>query len=156
MILEIRKYPDPILRKKCLPVTELTSEIKELGKNMIETVVVKGGVGLAAPQVGELKRIIAVGFTDGPRIFINPRILNKSKKAEIMEEGCLSFPGTYLNIKRAKEVEIEALAPEGEKVRLKISGLIARIFQHEIEHLDGILFIDKIGFWQRLKLKLKS
>ncbi len=154
MILEIKKFPAPILRKKCEGVKEVTEEIKNLGWDMVETMEENEGIGLAAPQVGELKRVIIVQMEKGPEVFINPKILKKTRETEIMEEGCLSFPGLFLKIKRAKGVEIEALDGAGEKVKIKAEGLPARIFQHEIDHLDGILFIDRISFWQRLKLKL--
>jgi len=150
--LEIKKYPEPILRKKCQELKEITPEIKELVLNMTETMLKNQGIGLAAPQVGVLKRIIAVKTS---RVFINPKIIRKSRKTIIDEEGCLSFPGLFLKIKRAKEVEIEALNENGEKIYFKTEGLPARIFQHEIDHLDGILFIDRISFWQKLKFKLK-
>lgn len=165
MILTIKKYPDPILRKKCQEVEELSEEIKKLGRDMIETMIANQGIGLAAPQVGVLKRIIVVHpiqektveekTRKSPQIFINPKIIKKSRETILEEEGCLSVPGLWLKIKRAKEVEISALNEKGEKISLKAEGLTARIFQHEIDHLDGILFIDRLGFWQKLKLKKK-
>lgn len=153
MILLIKKYPDPVLRKKCQEVKELTEEIKKLGLDILETMIVNQGVGLAAPQVSQLKRIIVVHSK--PQVFINPKITKKSRETVTGEEGCLSFPGLFLKIKRAKEVEIEALNENGEKISLKAEGLSARVFQHEIDHLDGILFIDRLSFWQKLKHKLK-
>ena len=163
MILPIKKYPDPLLRKKCQEVQGLTEAIKKLGLDMLETMIVNQGIGLAAPQVGELKRIIVVHpilnrtpeeiAARTPQVFIDPKIIKKSRETIIDEEGCLSFPGLFLRIKRAREVEIEALGENGEKISLKTEGLLARIFQHEIDHLDGILFIDRISFWQRLKIK---
>ena len=163
-LLEIKFYPDPILRKKCEEVRGVTEEIRSLGFEMIETMTENEGIGLAAPQVGELKRIIAVHpikersleekTLRSPQIFINPKIVKKSKETLIDEEGCLSFPGLFLKIKRAREVEIEALNEGGEKIRVQAEGLPARVIQHEIDHLDGILFIDKLSFWQKLKLKL--
>ena len=135
---------------------------------MVETMEENEGIGLAAPQVGELKRVIVVhAIRDrssetraekSPEFFINPKIVKKTKTTETDEEGCLSFPGLFLKIKRAKAVEIEALNGKGEKVQIKAEGLPARIFQHEIDHLDGILYIDRISFWQRWKIrnKLKS
>ena len=156
MIKEIIKYPNPVLKKKCREVKEVTEEIRNLGRDMIESMTESQGIGLAASQVGELKRIITVQTEKGPEIFINPKIVKKSKEDELEEEGCLSFPGLWLKIKRAKEVEIEALNEKGEKIHLKAQGLPARFLQHEIDHLDGILFIDRIGFWQKLKLKLRS
>ena len=162
MILPIKKYPDPVLRKKCQEVKELTEEIKKLGLDILETMIVNQGVGLAAPQVGELKRIIVVHpilkrtpeeiAARTPQVFINPKIIKKSRETIIEEEGCLSFPGLFLKVKRAKEVEIEALNENGEKIHFKVEGLAARVFQHEIDHLDGILFIDRLSFWQKLKI----
>jgi len=164
-ILKIKKYPDPILRKKSEEVREVTQEIKNLGWDMVETMTENEGIGLAAPQVGELKRIIVVHPIEKrtveekskikPQIFINPKIIKKSGETIIDEEGCLSFPGLWLKIKRTKEVEIEALNEEGQVVKIKAEGLPAKIFQHEIDHLDGILFIDRMSFWQRFKIRKK-
>jgi len=150
MILEIKKYPNPVLRKKCQEVTEITDEIRNLSQDMKETVEQKDGLGLAAPQIGELKRIIIIQTANGPEVFINPKITGKSKGIEIREEGCLSFPGLFLKIKRAGEIEMEFLNLRGEKKEMKAGGLSARIFQHEIDHLDGILLIDRIPFLQKL------
>ena len=162
-IFEIKKYPNPILRKKSEELEEITPEIKELVLAMTEIMEKNQGVGLAAPQVGELKRVIVVHpikersleekSEKRPQIFINPEIIKKTKETEIDEEGCLSFPELFLKIKRAKEVEIEALNLNGEKIQIKAEGLPARIFQHEIDHLDGVLFIDKLSFWQRWKFR---
>ena len=152
-ILEIKKYPDPILRKKCQEVKKITEEIKNLCQDMIETMIRKEGVGLAAPQVGQLKRIIVVKFEDGPKAFINPQILSKSKEMEVAKEGCLCLPGIRLNVKRGKSILVKAQGIEGREIEVKAEGLIARIFQHEIDHLNGVLFIDKVGLWQRLKIK---
>ena len=152
---EIVKYPNPILRKKSEEVKEVTEDIKKLGQEMIAIITENQGLGFAAPQIGELKRIIVVQTEKGPEVFINPEIIKKSKKTEIGEEGCLSFPKLFLKIKRAKEAEIEALDLQGEKIKIKTEDLPARVFQHEIDHLDGILFIDRLSFWQRLKFKLK-
>jgi len=153
MILKIKKYPDPVLRKKAGKIEEITPEIKKLGQDMIETMQRSDpeGVGLAAPQVGALRRVIVVETGQGPAVFINPQILKKSKETEIMEEGCLSLPGVLLKIKRAKKIELEVLDIEGEKSRIEAEGIVARIFQHEIDHLDGVLIIDKVNFWRKLK-----
>jgi peptide deformylase len=160
---KIIKYPDPILRKKCEEVKEVDEEIKNLGWDMVEAMEGNEGIGLAAPQVGELKRVIVIHPIKErsleekskkiPQVFINPEIIKRSKETLVDEEGCLSFPGLFLKIKRAKEVEIEALDKYGEQVQIKAEGLPARVLQHEIDHLDGILFIDRISFWQRLKIK---
>lgn len=163
---KIIKYPDPILRKKSEEVKEVTEDIKKLGQEMIQTMMEKDGIGLAAPQVGELKRIIVVypirersleeKAKKTPQVFINPKIIKKSRETIIDEEGCLSFPGLFLKIKRARETEIEALDLQGEKIKIKTEGRPARVFQHEIDHLDGILFINRISFFQKLWRLLKS
>ena len=150
----IIKYPQPVLRKKSQKINEISDEIKKLSLKMTEIMIANQGIGLAAPQIGELKRIIVIKTENGIQVFINPEIISKSKKIEIMEEGCLSFPGLFLKIKRASEVKVEALNKKGEKICFNAKNLLARIIQHEIDHLDGILFIDRVGFWQKLKLKL--
>ena len=151
----IKKYPDSILREKCEEVKGVTPKIKKLSEDMIETLEKNQGSGLAAPQVGELKRIIVVQTEKGFEVFINPKIIKKSRETVIGEEGCLSFPGLFLKIKRAKEAEIEALDIEGKKIQIKINGLLSRVFQHEIDHLNGILYIDRISIFQRWKIRKK-
>lgn len=154
MTRQVLKYPDSVLKKKSEEVREMTEEINKLAQDLKETMFASQGIGLAAPQVGVLKRVIAVqGKT--PLVFINPRIVRKSREIILEQEGCLSFPGLFLKIKRAKEVEIEALDESGEKISFKAEGLMARILQHEIDHLDGILCIDRLSFWQKLRLRLK-
>ena len=165
MIREIIKYPNPILRRKSGEVGEITDRIKKLAQEMKETMIANQGIGLAAPQVGEMERIIVVQpslrrtpeeiITREPQVFINPKILKKSREAVTEEEGCLSFPSLFLKIKRVKEVEIEARDENGEKISLRVTGLPARVFQHEIDHLNGILFIDRISFWRRFGIKKK-
>ena len=158
MLLEIKKYPNPILRKKCEDVKEINGEIKKLIEDMIETMQKNQGIGLAAPQVGILKRVIVVQTEKGAMGFVNPCILKKSKEKEVIEEGCLSFPGLFLKIKRPKEVEIQALDRDNKKI--KIQGLVAVVLQHEIDHLNGILFIDhvRVGrrIWELLNFHIKS
>lgn len=151
MSKEIIKYPNPILKKKSEEVKEITEEIKNLSQKMVEMMIENEGIGLAAPQAGELKRIIVVQTDKGAEVFINPKIIARSKETELMEEGCLSFPKLFLKIKRAKGVQIETLTLEGQKLTIKTEGLMARVFQHEIDHLDGVLFIDRISFSQKLK-----
>lgn len=157
---EIVRYPNPILRKKSEEVREITEEIKKLTQDLKEIMLVNQGIGLAAPQVGILKRIIVVQFSQKPQVFFNPKIIKKSRETLIEEEGCLSFPGLFLKIKRAKEVEVEFLNENGEKIRIKTEGLLARIFQHEIDHLNGILLIDHVRVWRKiwelLKFYIKS
>jgi len=151
--LTIIKYPHPLLRKKSEEVKEITPEIEQFSQEMKQVMIKNQGVGLAAPQVGVLKRIMVAQTKNGLEVLINPVILKKSKKKEIMEEGCLSFPKLFLKIKRPREVEVEFLNLRGKKKKIKASSWEARIFQHEIDHLNGILFIDRIPFWQRCLIK---
>ncbi len=143
------------MRKKATEVKELADEIKKFAGDMIEIMIESQGIGLAAPQIGESKRIIVVQMEKGPQVFINPKIIAKSKEKELMEEGCLCFPKLFLEIKRAKKVQIEAVTIAGEKVRIEAEGLLARIFQHEVDHLDGVLFIDRVSFSRKLWRLLK-
>ena len=157
-ILEIKEYGEPDLREKALPVKEITPEILNLIKDMAETMYTASGVGLAASQVGVLKRIILIdGEEDGLIVLINPMII-KSEGEVVAEEGCLSVPDIYSQVKRSSKVTIKALNESGEPIKITKEGLIARALQHEIDHLNGILFIDKIGRMERQILlnKLKK
>ena len=153
MILDIKKYPNSILKKKSEEVKEIDDETRRLIANMLETMYTNQGVGLAAPQVGILKRIFILDVGEGPKVFINPKILARKGK-EISEEGCLSVPGVFLGIKRAKEITIEALNEKGEKFRVEATGLLARCLQQEMDHLNGVLILDRINFWERLKRRI--
>ena len=157
-ILEIKEYGEPVLREKALPVKEITPEILNLIKDMAETMYTASGVGLAATQVGEAKRIILVdGEEDGLIVLINPMII-KSEGEVVAEEGCLSVPDIYSQVKRSLKVTIKALDENGDLIEITKDGLIARALQHEIDHLDGILFVDRIGRMERQILlnKLKK
>jgi len=157
-ILEIKEYGEPILRGKALPVKEIDPEILNLIKDMAETMYTDSGVGLAAPQVGVSKRIIVIdGEEEGLMVLINP-ILVKSEGELVEEEGCLSIPGIYSQVKRASKVTVRALNENGDPIEMTKEGLAARALQHEIDHLDGILFIDRIGRTERQILlnKLKK
>jgi peptide deformylase len=153
MILEIKKYPDPVLSKKCQPLKEITQEDKKLIKDMTATMYENNGIGLSACQVGVLKMISVVDVEDGKglRVFINPEIVEE-KGEVVFEEGCLSIPNLFLKIKRAKEITVKALNEEGKEFILKADGLLAICLQQEIDHLNGILIIDRIPLIKRLKL----
>lgn len=153
MVLEIKKHPDPILKEMAKEVGKVDDVIRKLALNMLETMYACQGVGLAAPQVGVQKRVFVTDTGSGPQVFINPKILKKYGK-EYSEEGCLSVPGDFLKIKRAKSLEIEALNLEGKRFEMKASGLLAKAIQQEMDHLDGILIMDRLGFWQKLKRKI--
>jgi peptide deformylase len=148
-ILEIKEYGEPVLRGKALPVKEIVPEILNLIKDMAETMFADSGLGLAAPQVGVSKRIIVIdGEEDGLIVLINPMIV-KSEGELVEEEGCLSIPGIYSQVKRSSKVTVKALNENGDPIEVTKEGLTARALQHEIDHLDGILFIDRIGRMER-------
>jgi len=144
-ILEIKIYGAPILREKSKPVKKITPEILNLVQDMTETMYATSGIGLAAPQVGVSKRIIiADGGEEGVIALINPKIVDEEGEA-IAEEGCLSLPDIYAKVKRSSQVTVEALDLDGEQIKITKKNLIARVLQHEIDHLEGVLFIDRIG-----------
>lgn len=142
-IRQIREYGDEILRKKAREVEVVDDKIRELIEDMIETMHKYNGVGLAAPQVGILKRVVVIDLYDdnGPLRLVNPKIIKQKGKQEV-EEGCLSFPNQYAKVVRPKEVIVEALNEKGEKIRVEGKELLAQALMHEIDHLNGILFVD--------------
>lgn len=144
-IRQIRLKNDEILRKKTREVENIDDKIRELLEDMIDTMHEYNGVGLAGPQVGILKRVIVIDLYDGnvPLKLVNPKIIKQKGEQEV-DEGCLSFPNEYAKIIRPAEVVVEALDENGKKVKIKAEGLLAQALAHEIDHLDGILFVDKI------------
>lgn len=144
-VRQIRLSDDEILRKTSKEVEEVNDKIRELLQDMLETMHKYNGVGLAGPQVGVLKRVIVIDLYDGsePLKLVNPKII-KTKGNQEVEEGCLSFPNEYAKIIRPKEVVVEALNENGEKVKIVGKDLLAQALAHEIDHLNGILFIDHI------------
>ncbi len=156
MVLKVLKYGDPILRRKAAPIGDVTPEIKTLIADMIETMYDQVGIGLAAPQVGIPLRLIVVDDerAGGTRPLINPAITAQRGSVE-GEEGCLSIPGIFATVVRADWVRVEALDGDGTSLELEASGLLARVIQHEIDHLDGILFIDRLDKVTRDRIKRK-
>ncbi|MFA6536855.1 MAG: peptide deformylase [Patescibacteria group bacterium] len=145
MILDIITSPAKILRQKAQTLT--TKEIHEKNfpqflRDMTETMLAKDGIGLAAPQINVSSRVIVVNTKEGILPFINPVITHKSWKKQTDEEGCLSVPGIYGNVRRPYQIDLQALDSDGHEIKLTAKGLFARVIQHEIDHLDGILFID--------------
>ena len=138
-IREIRKYDDPVLYKVCRPVEKFDERLWELLDDMAETMYEANGVGLAAPQVGILRRVVVIDVGDGIIELVNPRILRTAGK-ETTSEGCLSFPGEYGLVERPTEVEIEAQDRRGKSFRMTGHDLLARAFCHETDHLDGKVF----------------
>ena len=144
-IREIRLSNDEILRKTSREVETVDDRIKELLDDMVETMHKYNGVGLAGPQVGVLKRVIVIDLYDGeePLKLVNPKII-KNKGEQEVEEGCLSFPNKYAKMIRPAEVVAEALDENGKKIKIKAKGLLAQAICHELDHLDGVLFVDKM------------
>lgn len=140
-LYSIRKDGDPVLRKKAQPVEKVTRRVQKLIGDMLETMYAAEGVGLAAPQIGITERIIVVDVGDGPVALVNP-VVTASDGAQRDVEGCLSFPGVTGYVTRRQRVTVEALNAAGRPVRLSAAGYFARALQHEIDHLDGRLFID--------------
>lgn len=153
--LEIKKYPDPVLRNKAEEVKEITPEIRKFIEELVFTMGNDKGVGLAATQVGLLKRIIVFETGEGVTALINPKIIKKGKKKFIDIEGCLSFPDLWIKLKRAERIEVEAQDISGRKIQMAASMMVSRVLQHELDHLDGILFIDKINFLEKFKIRNK-
>ena len=141
----IRTYKEEVLRKKSRRVDVINNRIKILIEDMLDTMYDAEGVGLAAPQIGILKRVIVVDIDDGagPLALINPEILY-SEGLTIEEEGCLSIPGEIGSVERPQKIKVRALNEDGEKVEIEAENLLARALCHEIDHLDGILFTDKV------------
>ena len=147
--LKVLTDKDPILRKKSLEIKkDDILKYQKLAENMKQTMEEENGIGLAAPQVGQSIRMICINKEANDDqdhlILINPKITFSSKDCDIQEEGCLSVPETFGEVKRPNKIRIKALDLEGNKIQLKAKGIFARVLQHEIDHLDGILFIDKL------------
>jgi peptide deformylase len=152
MILEIKTYPEKILKQKAKRVDEIDAGIKKLIDDMVETLYVKKGAGLAANQVGEAKQIAVIDFGEGLTILINPEILSKNGKL-VAAEGCLSFPGLELDIKRPQKILVRYLDKSGKEKKIRAEDLRARVICHELDHLQGKTLLDRVGFFKRIKLK---
>lgn len=143
-LLKIRTGEDPVLRQKARTITKISKKLRALVKDMLETMYHANGVGLAAPQVGISERLVVIDVGTGPIVLINPEII-KAEGENRDVEGCLSLPGRNEYITRAERVTVTALDLNGKKITLEGEGLLARAFQHEIDHLNGILFIDYLN-----------
>lgn len=155
MKLRILHYPDAVLAKQCEPIELFDEELKQLAQDMAETMYGDNGIGLAAPQVGVSKRLIVLDITGAEykadlRMLVNPKVTKRVGECD-SEEGCLSVPNMRTLVKRSEEVVVEAQDLEGKPVRIEADGLLAICLQHEIDHLDGVLILDRIS---RLKKSL--
>ena len=142
-LLPILSFPDPRLRTIAKPVEEVTDEIRQLAADMLETMYDAMGVGLAAPQVGMLKRIVVIDIGEGPIVLINPEILETSGE-QTGDEGCLSVPGMAGQVTRPNYVKVKALDEDMNEVEYEGEGLLARAFCHEIDHLDGHMYTELV------------
>jgi peptide deformylase len=177
MVLEILKFPDPRLRKKGAIAKEVTPALQELAKNMLETMYASHGIGLAAPQVGESLRLLVIDTrpmdeagnlildelteleraVQQPITIFNPEVV-VAKEKTTYDEGCLSVPGFYETVERAAYVEVKGLDINGNELLIKTDGLLAICLQHEMDHLEGKLFIDRLSFVKsnRIKNRIKK
>lgn len=156
-VRQLRLMGDPVLREKAASVAEVTDEVRALIADMFDTMYAEEGVGLAAPQVGIGQRVIVVDPREPgiePFALVNPEIVEYSEEVDRAEEGCLSIPGLKDIVERACIVCVEGLDREGRTMTIKAEGLLARILQHEVDHVDGILFVDRVSALKR-KLLLK-
>jgi peptide deformylase len=156
-ILEILHFPDSRLRNAAKPVDKVDAAVRELVDNMFETMYAAPGIGLAATQVNAAQRVIVIDISEehnDPLCLINPEILEREGE-EQMEEGCLSVPGIYEKVTRAERVKVRALNRAGEPFELDVDGLLAVCIQHEIDHLDGKLFVDYLSGLKRQRIRKK-
>src|SRR5262249_30925563 len=158
----IVKYPDPRLRQATVPVTQVTDEIRKLCADMADTMFAANGAGIAAIQVGAKERIFIVDAgvaggreEDPPLVFVNPEIIELSEETLTTDEGCLSFPGIYVPIKRSLRAKVRAMNLDGQMFEMEREGLCARAFQHETDHLNGRLLVDFVGPLKREMIKRK-
>lgn len=152
-VLRIHTYPDSVLKEKSKPVETVTEDVRRLLDDMAETMYLNNGIGLAAPQVGENLRLVVVDVQRGEEAdtllkLINPRIVDGQGKTK-SEEGCLSCPDLLVEVDRFESVKVEALLPDGTATTLDAEGLLAICLQHEIDHLDGVLLVDRLSSLRR-------
>ena len=155
--LEILHYPDPRLRNKARPVGQVDNKVRKFVDDMLETMYAAPGIGLAATQVNIAKQIVVIDLSenkDQPLCLINPQILQASGEEET-EEGCLSVPGVYETVKRADSIEVRALNQQGEPFEMKAEGILAVCIQHELDHLDGKLFVDYLSQLKKQRIRKK-
>lgn len=153
-VRDIREYPEQVLRKGSQDVTDFGEDLQSLLRDMWETMVSNDGVGLAAPQIGVSLRVAVIGWRDRRIVLVNPVVIEQEGEEEL-EEGCLSAPGFYEKVTRPARVVVEAQDEHGEPIRLEEEGFLARVLMHEIDHLEGKLFLDRLSPLKRRYLKKK-
>jgi peptide deformylase len=156
-IRKILHYPDPRLRRKALPVDTVDGEIRTLIDELAETMYQAPGMGLAAPQIDVSKRVLVIDISEARndlRVLVNPELLTQEGE-QTMEEGCLSVPGVYEEVTRAAKITVRALGGDGKPFELEADGLLATCVQHEIDHLDGKLFVDYLSRLKQQRVRKK-
>lgn len=155
-MLDLVYVPDEVLTSKACPVKDLDEQTRVLAEQMVEALQYHDGIGLAAPQVSVLQRIFVVYLRDDtPRVFINPEILGTSLEENVIEEGCLSIPGVYADVRRPAGITVQAFNEKGKPFTLDAEGMLARVIQHEYDHLNGVLFTDHLTEGKRNRLMKK-
>lgn len=157
-LLPILHFPDPRLQKVAAPIERVDDEVRRIAADMAETMYAAPGIGLAATQVDVHRRLIVIDISethDQLITLINPRILGQSAEIQACEEGCLSVPGIFDEVERPERVEVEALGLDGKSFRLKAEGLLAVCVQHEMDHLEGIVFVDHLSRLKRNRIVSK-
>jgi len=153
---DLTLYPDPLLRRPAAPVEGFDEELRAIVAGMFERMYASKGVGLAAPQVGLKKRILVLNPTGSPEdehVLVNPRILERSGPLTLFEEGCLSFPGIYAEVERPEQCRVQAQRPDGTSFEETFGGFTSRVIQHEYDHLEGVLLVDRMSPADRLRHK---
>ncbi len=153
--LRLRTYGDPCLRKVARPVLAVGPAERLLVKEMVVAMYAFDGTGLAATQVGILEKLFVADIGEGPFAIFNPEVIRASDKQTFMEEGCLSFPGIRINVKRPDKIRVRYLSERNETLEVDLSGMPAKVFQHEIDHLNGRMIIDHASRVEKMKLKDK-
>ena len=143
MALEVKTFGDPVLKTRATKVKEFDQALIRLTEEMLVTMREREGVGLAANQVGRLRRVLVAGIEEDEYVLVNPVIEARSEETEVLAEGCLSIPGIQVDVERPVAVTVSGQDASGDEVRFEAEGLLARIFQHEIDHLDGVLILDR-------------
>ena len=143
MALEVKTFGDPVLKTRAAKVKEFDETLLRLTEEMLVTMREREGVGLAANQVGRLRRVLVAGIEEDEYVLVNPVIEARSDETEVLAEGCLSIPGIQVDVERPVTVTVSGQNADGEEIRFEAKGLLARVFQHEVDHLDGVLILDR-------------
>ena len=143
MALDMRTFGDPVLKTRAAPVEDFDESLERLAEDMLTTMREQEGVGLAANQVGRLKRVLVAALEDEEYVLVNPVIEELAETTDTVPEGCLSIPGIHVEVERPTAITISGQDASGKPIRIEAEGLLARIFQHEVDHLDGVLILDR-------------